>query len=168
MSRVKVHKVPTASDSSLPIFAELEAVTDRIRKRAFELFCEHGDGGRAVDDWLAAEREVCWPAAELEEEDDEFELKVALAGFEPDEVSVTASPDELIVKARHESKRKDDDGIRFTEFRREDVYRRVALPSEIDVDKVEASLKRGILKVEAPKSDIAENKARKVPVSTAA
>ena len=177
MSRVTVNKVPSASDRSLPIFSELEALGERIRERAYELFRERGfEAGRDVDDWLSAEREICWPAAELEEDEDEFELKVALAGFDPDEIEVMATPRELVVKARHESSRKDehemdDEGSRvhFTEFRSEDVYRRVALPSAIDVDHVEAKFKRGLLEVEARKARKAEPRSeKKVPVSTAA
>lgn len=170
MSRVTVNKVPNERDRSLPIFDELASLAERIRERAYELFRERGaDDGRDVDDWLAAEREICWPAAELEEDDDEFELKVALAGFEPHDISVVASPRELIVKAEHASDRKDEKGedessVHWTEFRSESVYRRVALPSAIDVNRVEAKFKHGMLEVEAPKLGEAQLPAKKVDV----
>jgi HSP20 family protein len=176
MSRVTVKKVPNESDRSLPIFDELALLADRIRERAYELFCDRGSGdGRDVDDWLTAEREICWPAAELEEDEDEFELKVALAGFEPHDISVVANPRELIVKAEHTSERKDDDGddesaVHWTEFHRESVYRRVELPSPIDVNNVEAKFKHGLLEIEAPKLGEAQLPAKrvKVDVSSAA
>lgn len=171
MSRVTVNKVPNESDRSLPIFDELASLADRIRERAYELFCERGaDDGRDVDDWLTAEREICWPAAELEEDEDEFEFKVALAGFEPHDISVVANPRELIVKAEHASERKDEgDGddetaVHWTEFRSESVYRRVALPAAIDVNRVEAKFKHGMLEIEAPKLGEAQLPAEKVDV----
>ena len=170
MSRVTVNKVPNERDRSLPIFDELALLADRIRERAYELFCERGsDDGRDFDDWLTAERELCWPAAELDEDDDEFELKVALAGFEPRDISVVANPRELIVKAEHASERHDDEGadapaIRWTEFHRESVYRRVELPSDIDVNRVEAKFKHGMLEVEAPKLGEAQLPAETVEV----
>ena len=170
MSRVTVNKVPNQRDRSLPIFDELAELGERIRERAYELFRERGsDDGRAVDDWLTAEREICWPAAELDEDDDEFELKVALAGFDPDDISVVANPRELIVKAEHTSERKKDKDadastVRWTEFHKESVYRRVALPAAIDVNRVEAKFKRGLLEIEAPKLGEAQLPAKKVKV----
>ena len=84
MSRIEVRKVPEKDDRSLPIFAEFDRLTDEIRMQAYQLFRHRGAReGHALDDWLAAEREVCWPAAELAETGDAFTLKVALAGFEP-------------------------------------------------------------------------------------
>lgn len=155
MSKVDVHKVESTDDRSLPVFSEFDDLMDRIRIRAYNLFRDRGSNlGRDLDDWLTAEREVCWPAAELEEEDDEFEIKIALAGFEPDEISLTATPRELIVKAAHESKRESDEtsDARWSEFRSNEVYRRVELPADIDVDRIETSFRNGMLEIEAPKA----------------
>ena len=82
-------------DRSLPIFAEFDRIADRIRLEAYNLFARRGSGdGGALDDWLEAERNVCWPAAKLVERDGAFVLEVALAGFEPSEISLTATPRE--------------------------------------------------------------------------
>ena len=157
MSKPNIEKVKSAEDRTLPIFAEFEELMNRIRERAYKRFCDRGFSvGNDLDDWLLAEREICWPAAELDEDDDEFELKVAMAGFEPDEITVTATPRELIVKGIHEAKQKktreDDIGrVLWSDFRREDIYRRVELPSEVDVSRISAELKRGMLEIEAPK-----------------
>lgn len=154
MSDVKIQKVESEEDRSLPVFAEFEDVMDRIRRRAFELF-RHDDSAedRKLEHWLTAERELCWPASQLREDDDEYELKVALAGFDEDDISLTAGPHELMVKARHESKREsdDDDKVRWSHFTGDSVYRRVELPLAIDVSKVEAKFKNGMLKIEAKK-----------------
>ena len=81
MSRLNVQKVPAADDRILPIFAEFDQFADRIRVQAYNLFARRGAGdGHALEDWLAAEHELCWPAAELAERDGEFVLNVALAG----------------------------------------------------------------------------------------
>ena len=153
MTKLAVKKVSEAGERSLPIFSELDEVADRIREEAYRLFTGRGSGeGRALDDWLAAQRHVCWPAAELTEEDDEFKIKVALAGFEEDDISVTATPNEVIVKAtQSEEEEEEDEQVHWSEFHRNDVYRRFALPADIDVSKVSASFKRGLLEVEAPR-----------------
>lgn len=157
MSNVNVQRVSSTEEKKLPIFDELKEVTDRIRVRAFNLFANRGFGaGGDMDDWLTAEREICWPAAELSEEDDEFEVKVALAGFEARDITVTATPDELIIKASCEDKRegKDEDHgnrIRWTEFRGNEVYRQIPLPAPVDVARIEAKFEKGMLEIEAPK-----------------
>ncbi|MDH3512938.1 MAG: Hsp20 family protein [Gammaproteobacteria bacterium] len=177
MSKLEIQKIPTTEDRKLPIFEEFDEIADRIRVRAYNLFKNRGFGlGQDLDDWLMAEREICWPAAELIEEDDEFEIKVALAGFEPKDITVTATPRELIIKASHKDERKkseEEEGsrVRWSEFRSSDVYRRIELPADVNVDKISAELERGMLEIEAPKATrpkVKKKKAtrRKVKVST--
>ena len=173
MPRVSVKKVSSSADRELPIFAEVDELAKRIRMRAFEIFSERASGGsQDMRDWLTAERELSWPAAELNEDEDDFELNIALAGFEPSEIAVTATPRELLIKAMRKSGRKIASGgnrsIRWSEFRSREVCRRVELPSDIDVKKVAAELENGLLKVTAPKlsgkksQKAARKKARKV------
>lgn len=174
MSNIKIEKVSTAENRALPVLAEVDRLMDRIRERAFELFADRGAGeGRALDDWLAAEREICWPAAELVESDKEFVLSEALAGFEPADITVTATPREIITKASRKSERKEAAApgggqVRWSEFRSDDVCRRVELPLAIEVDKVSASLHNGLLKVIAPKTKESVERAKPVEISIAA
>lgn len=170
MSELPVLKAAAAKDRKLPIFAEFDDLAERIRVRAYNLFRGRGfEPGRELDDWLTAEHEICWPAAELTEEDDEFEVKVALAGFEPQDISVTATPRELMIKASHADKRKktedtDDAKLRWSEFRSNDVYRRIELPADINVEAVKADFKHGMLEIEAPKVAAIKPSRKKVKV----
>jgi len=172
MSDIKVEKVADPEKQTLPVFKEMESVLERIRARAFDLFSGRGFGqGHALDDWLAAEREICWPAGELVEEDKTYSLTVALSGFEPADISVTATPHELIVhaKSKTESKKEEEakkgQKVCWSEFRSNDVYRQVELPKNIDVQSVSASLNKGLLKIVATK---AEKATRVVPITSAA
>jgi HSP20 family protein len=166
MAEPNIQKVPSAEDRSLPIFAEFDKLADRIRLQAYNLFAGRGgSAGNALDDWLAAEHEICWPAAELVERDDAFALNVALAGFAAGDVTVTATPREVIVKAARKSEKGSKAGeLRWSEFRSNDVYRRVELPADVDVAKVTASLTDGMLKIVAPKA-AAKKKAAAVKVT---
>jgi HSP20 family protein len=174
MSKLKVEKVPTSEDRTLPIFAEFDEMLDRVRDRAYSLFCTRGcDDGHALEDWLTAERELCLPAAELAEQDAEFELNVALPGFEPDEIKVTATPRELIIKAAHlvkkEKESEEQTGkVHWSELRRDDAFRRIELPAEVDVDKISAELDRGVLTIEAPKTAAKATQTKRVKVTSAA
>jgi HSP20 family protein len=168
MAELNVQKVPATDDRSLPIFAEFDALADRIRLQAYKLFAHRGGAeGHALDDWLAAEHEICWPAARLAEGDAALTLEVALAGFEPSDITVTATPREVIVKAVHKLEKTGQEAkLRWSEFRSNDVYRRVELPVDVDVAKVTANLKSGLLTIVAPKAASKES-AKKVPVVAA-
>lgn len=173
MSELPVLKAAAAKDRKLPIFAEFDDLAEQIRVRAYNLFRGRGFApGHELDDWLTAEHEICWPAAEFVEEEDEFEVKVALAGFEPQDISVTATPRELMIKASHSDKRKkaedtDEGKIRWSEFRSNDVYRRIDLPADIDVDGVKADFKHGMLEIEAPKATKIKPQRKKVKLRKA-
>jgi HSP20 family protein len=171
MTDITVNKVAKAEDRTLPVFAEAEKMLKRIRERAFALASGRGFGsGRALDDWLAAEREFGWPRAEFVEHDKDYALSVALAGFEPADIAVTATPRELVVHARSTATRRDegkakDTQVRWSEFRSNDVYRQIGLPGEVNVDKVVATLKNGVLMIVAPK---VQQQSKPVPVKAAA
>lgn len=173
MTEIKVQKVTDeAKKPTLPVFKEMESVFDRIRGRAFDLFSQRGFGeGHALDDWLAAEREICWPTGELVEGDKAFTLNFALPGFEPANISVTATPHQLLVhaKSKTESKKEEEakkgQKVCWSEFRSNDVYRQVDLPKDIDSQSVSASLHNGLLKIVAAKAD---KPARVVPITSAA
>ena len=93
MREIKVQKVTDEGRKpTLPVFKEMESVFDRIRARAFDLSLRRGFGdGHALDDWLAAEREICWATGELVEQEKAVTLSVALPGFEAADISVTAT-----------------------------------------------------------------------------
>jgi HSP20 family protein len=157
MAKLNIETVPSVKERDLPIFDELDQVAEQIRIRAFNLFADRGfNAGNELDDWFRAEREICWPTAELVEEDNGFEIKVALAGFDRKDINVTANPRELIVKATHRDTRRkagknDDIRVRWSEFRSNDVYRHIPLPADIDVNKISAEFKDGILEIAAPR-----------------
>jgi HSP20 family protein len=170
MSQLDVKKVVAPDDKSLPIFAEFEQLAERIRLQAYNLFAHRGAGdGRALDDWLAAERQLCWPAAELTERNGEYVLNVALAGFEPAEIEVTATPSEIMIKGGHKSEQSagdDESKVRWSELRSRSAFRRVGLPTTVDVEKISASLENGLLKIVAPKARAEGKAAKQVQIST--
>ena len=170
MSSPTIEKVRATEERGLPVFAEFDTVLDRIQERAREIFTQHELGGiTALDDWLMAEREICWPTAELTETETQFVAKVALPGFRADDITITAAPDVIIVKAatrleKSEPDRKGEATLRWSEFRSEDAYRRFEMPSEIDVANVKADYSDGILTITAAKAADGKAKKRKIDV----
>jgi HSP20 family protein len=155
MSQVAVCKCKEPQTIPQTLLEHMETIADSIRKRAFNMFenrkSEHGFD---LDDWLQAERDVVWsPASELVEGKDDFQARVALAGFDAKDVQVTATPEALIIEAEkahtHDAREGD---VRFCEFSSKKLLRRIDLPMAINVDKVTASLDNGMLQVNAPKA----------------
>ena len=158
MPNIKIEKVPAGEGRTLPVFAEVERLMEQVRREAFQLFAARGYGdGRALDDWLAAEKIIFSPDTQIVETDDDYEILVPLERFDPADVSVTATSRELIVKAVAAV---EDTGtaspdladVGRSDLARAAVYRRVELPSDVVVESVSATLKKGLLRVVAPKA----------------
>jgi HSP20 family protein len=171
MSELSIQKVPATDDRSLPIFAEFDELANRIRLQAYQLFAGRGaTPGNDLDDWLAAERDICWPAAELTERDNEFELDVALAGYAAGDITITATPRELMIKAQRQTQREESQGegstkIRWSELGGSDVYRRIELPTDVDIDAITARLENGMLRIIAPKARSQEAEPQHIEVA---
>jgi HSP20 family molecular chaperone IbpA len=78
------------------------------------------------------------PASALVDDEEEFKGHIALPGFDAKDIQVTHT---------HERERGE---VCFCEFSGKTVFRRLELPAPIEVDKVSASLDKGILEVTAP------------------
>ncbi len=150
MPDVKIDSVADRVDRSLPVFADLDRRLEQVRKEAFELFAGRGYGeGQALEDWLAAEKRVFGADSAIVESGGSYEFSVPVEGFRPTEISVTATPRELIVTAAAGPGVPDSPAPGLAETA---VFRRVVLPGEIAVGQVSASIERGVLTVVAPKS----------------
>jgi HSP20 family protein len=154
MSQVAINKWKNPETTPRTFLEHLETITDSIRERAFNIFQNNGGNGSEVDDWLQAERDVVWsPTSELVDDKKEFRARIALPGFDAKDIRVSAMPDALVIQAdathAHEGK---SGNVRFCEFSEKNLFRRLPLPAPIDVDKVTASVDKGILAVTAPKA----------------
>lgn len=161
MSNITVQKVQDPTAKPLPIFQEMENLCQKIRRRAFDYFQERGSQfGHALEDWLKAEREAFgWPAAEMKDQEKQYELQVTLPGFDAKEIQVTATPSEILIHAKAGEEKKTIEGnVVWSEFGQNDVYRRFEMPQPIDVDQVAAKLEKGILKVVAAKGAAPQKK----------
>ena len=119
---------------------EQSAIADAIRRRAFDLFQNRAGGnGSDLDDWLRAERDIVWaPATKLVEREKEFEVRITLPEDAKD-TRVCAMPDALVIKIQGG-------------HTHEDRIHPLGLPASIDIEKVKASLDKGILRVIAPRA----------------
>jgi len=168
MSQVAIEKVDERKLGIAPIFQEIDALYERIRQRAFEIFeGHHGGNGFAMEDWLTAKRDLLSSCeSDFLEQDGKFDVRMSAPGFEPGEVKVTVLPDALIVCAESSQQHENKEGkVRFCELGRKTLFRRFVLPEPIDLDKVTADLSKGVLHLAAAK---AKQKAASKPKAIAA
>jgi len=165
MSSVTVHKIAEPA-ATTTLFREIDELFDAVRQRAFELFLDRSNAEKQdVRDWVDAERELLWsPPAELVENKSEFQLRMALPGFEPRDIDASVLPDAIIVRAgakKEITKKKDD--LHIAELSSRKVFRRFDLPHAINLGKASATLANGILQLTVAKAETPTAKKVAVP-----
>ena len=136
--------------------------SDRISKRAYELFLDRGAAlGRELDDWFNAERELLKPIAlEVQDKKEEFLVKAEIPGFEAKDIDIQVDGSRLVIKGHHDTNkeiREQDSKTVFTERRATDVYRMIDLGTPVLADRANADLKNGVLELRLPKGAKATN-----------
>jgi HSP20 family protein len=101
-------------------------------------------------------------------EANEFVVRAELPGIDPDrDLNVTAADGFLTISAtREESTAKTEDGIYRSEFRYGMMSRTVQLPTDVEIDKIEATYRQGVLEVRMPRTDRAGQHPKKVMVKS--
>ncbi|MBE9481831.1 MAG: Hsp20/alpha crystallin family protein [Bacteroidetes bacterium] len=100
------------------------------------------------------------PAANIIENKDSFELEIAAPGMNKKDFKINLDNNILTILSERESKKeekseKNEDNVSYT--RREFIYssfnRSFTLPKSIELDKIKADYKNGILNISLPKKD---------------
>ncbi len=132
---------------------DLDAMQRRVAIRAAEIFRERGAAiGRAVDDWLKAERETIWrPALEVHRKTDGFVVEAAIAGVNPAQLDVRVTASELLLSADlHHGHREQEGEPIVCEFAKGPLFRAYRFPEPVDPGRVTAECRDGLLRVTAP------------------
>ena len=104
------------------------------------------------------------PALDVEETDDEVLVRAELPGLRPQDFSVEATGDRLVVRGEKGEEREEHGrGFLRMERRYGSFMRTVALPCEVDPNRTRATYRDGVLRVSLPKTETA--KARRVHVN---
>ena len=133
----------------------LEHLNDAIARRAFELYEKEGRvDGQDLRHWLEAEREILQPVRmKLEDTGGEFLVLAELPGFTANDIEASVEPRRVIISGKRELKEEDKQGDAvYLEQRSDEIFRTMDLPAEVNVLKVTATLKDGVLTVRLPKA----------------
>ncbi len=114
--------------------------------------------------WDDVEGKYSMPV-EISDKGQKYELKAELPGVKKEDLDIDIDSNYAIINAKKtEEKEEKDKSYTKTEFRYGEFSRTVYFPEEIDVDKTEAKLEHGILKIEAPKKIIENENKKKLTV----
>ncbi len=139
-------------------FKDLLTIQDRMNR----LFDDFITKTRGEEDLV---RGVWSPAVDIYETDKEIVLKAELPGINKDDVVVEVKDNILLLKGERKSEKE----VKEENFHRMErsygtFQRSFTLPNTVDKDRVKASYKNGVLKIELPKTSTRKLKQIKVEV----
>jgi HSP20 family protein len=108
------------------------------------------------------------PKMDLEETEKEYRITAELPGVEEKDVEVLLTGNSLTLKGEKKEE-KEEKGKSFYHVERSygSFQRTVPLPDGIDLKKVDAEFKSGVLTVKLPKTSEAKKTGKKVPIKSA-
>ncbi|HET6489676.1 MAG TPA: Hsp20/alpha crystallin family protein [Syntrophales bacterium] len=148
------------------------------REEEYPLFSLQRDMNRLFDDFfrgfdlkplrMADERWAGFnPRMDLEETEKEYRITAELPGMEEKDVEVFLTGNSITLKGeKKEEKEEKGKNYYHTERSYGSFHRTVPLPDGIDLKKVDAEFKNGVLMVKLPKTVEAKTKSKKVPVKS--
>ncbi len=102
---------------------------------------------------------------EIKEKDNEYQVKAELPGVKKEDLDIDIDKNHIIINAKKEEDTEEDTkSYRKSEFRYGEFSRSVYFPMDIDVEKTNAKLEHGILKINAPKMAAEKSQNKKLTV----
>ena len=149
------------------IFDRVEKLTNEVSRRAFEIF--EGNGkvwGHDLADWFQAESELLHPVhVDISEKDNDVTVRAEVPGFTEKDLKVSVDGRRLTITGKRESKEeRKEKNVVYTDRCSDQILRVIDLPAEVSSEKVEATLKNGMLELKLPKSA----PAKKIAITAAA
>ena len=104
---------------------------------------------------------LSWPSIEVAEAEGSVTVTAEMPGLDEKDVEILLEGDVLTIRGEKKAETEDKER-RFSERYYGRFARRIALPFEVEEDKVEASFKNGVLTVTLPTSPKAQTKAKRI------
>lgn len=141
-------------------FHELEEVSDRLN-RMLARPAAPGTSGKEtmiVADWT--------PSVDISETEGEYQIKAEIPDVKREDVKVTLEDGVLTIQGQRKQE-KEEKGTKYHRIERSygSFARTFSLPDVIEIDKVKAEFKDGVLNLHLPKSEKAKPKAIEVKVA---
>jgi HSP20 family protein len=97
---------------------------------------------------------------DIREEQNMYLIEADMPGIKKEEIHLDYQDGLLSISIEHEEKKEEENKNYVHRERKQTAMHRTLNLGELDIDKIEASLKDGILNIKAPKAEIVESKKR--------
>ena len=128
---------------------------DLFRSRMNTLFNDFDSSYRAGPYYLVGDN---WPRTNLSDAGDHLELTAEIPGIGRNELNITIQGNYLEINGSRKAESPEGYKVHKSERGAANFSRSFTLPAEINGDKVEASIKDGILRMRLPKAETAKPK----------
>lgn len=115
-------------------------------------------------DLPTGERGLGWPSIDVKEDDKRVCIEAELPGIDEKDIEVTLTDNVLGIRGEKRVEQ-DDAKSQYSERYFGTFERRIQLGTEVDSDKVKAKFKNGVLKIEIPKTEKAQERSKRIPIS---
>jgi HSP20 family protein len=145
---------------------EIDLLFDQFRLPEWRMPFGHSLAGLEPD-WPSADWQIA-PAMNLVEKNGRYEITAELPGIDKKNVEVKISNGTLSIKGeKSEEKEEREEEYYLSERRYGSFHRSFRIPDGVDVDRIEASLGKGVLSVRLPKTAEARKTEKKIEVKAA-
>ncbi len=102
---------------------------------------------------------------ELHEHDNEYCIKAELPGVKKEDLDIDIDKNHITINAKKEEEKTEKEAhYKKSEFRYGEFSRTVYFPQDIDIEKTNAKLEHGILRINAPKMEAEKDNIKKLSV----
>jgi HSP20 family protein len=153
-------KVPVkreVSDRNLTLRDEMSRLFDDFFRQRYGMFDWHELWERQIGDFI--------PRMDVNESESEIEVSVELPGIEREDIDIAINNNILNIRGEKRAE-EEEKGKRYFRFERSygSFHRSIPLGAEVDEDNVEATFKRGVLKVTLPKTSESLERSKRIVV----
>ncbi len=105
------------------------------------------------------------PTVNIKETDKEITITAEMPGLDKKDISITHTDNALVIEGEKKYEKKEEkEKVHLLESSYGSFRRVIALPQEIDFGKIDATFKNGVLTVVLPKTQQAQQNAKKIEV----
>ena len=102
---------------------------------------------------------------EISDKGEEFDIRAELPGIKKEYLDIDIEDNYLRINAKKFDETKEEEkNFKHSEFNYGEFSRTIQLPEEINIDKTEAKLEHGVLKITAPKLHKDKEKSKKIQI----
>lgn len=148
-----------AQPMSMPVYAEEEETQMNVDQYPDNDQMMQGDWNMQEEEMPADDDAEGQLTIDVYQTETEIVIKSTIAGVKPEDLDVSISNDMITIKGERKNEEiVDDNGYYYRECYWGSFSRSVVLPMDVLPEKIDATLKNGILTIRLPKADVTKTK----------